>query len=77
MRSWLVPAAVVVLFDLPPLVVDDALAFTPLIDAMMLVFKVGATSREDALAAREMTSELQVLGCVANGDRSSSEGSYY
>lgn len=69
--------AVVVLFDLPPLVVDDALAFTPLIDAMMLVFKVGATSREDALAAREMTSELQVLGCVANGDRSSSEGSYY
>lgn len=69
--------AVIVIFDLPPLVVDDALAFTPLVDAMMLVFKVGTTNREDALAAREMTSELQVLGCVANGDRSSGDGSYY
>jgi len=70
-------SAVICLFDLPPLVVDDALAFTPLVDAMMLVFKVGVTNREDAAAAREMTSELPVLGCVINGDRGSGDGAYY
>ncbi len=69
--------AVIVIFDLPPLVVDDALAFTPLVDAMMLIFKVGATNREDAAAAREMTSELPVLGCVVNGDRATGDGAYY
>jgi len=70
-------SAVIVLFDLPPLVVDDALAFAPLVDAMMLVFKVGVTNREDAAAAREMTSELPVVGCVVNGDKGSGDGAYY
>ena len=70
-------SAVVVIFDLPPLIVDDALAFAPLVDAMMLVFKVGTTNREDAVAAREMTSEFPIIGCVVNGDRGSGESTYY
>lgn len=70
-------SAVIVIFDLPPLVVDDALAFTPLVDAMMLVFRVGETSREDAATAREITAELPVLGCVVNGNKGSVDGAYY
>lgn len=69
--------SVIVIYDLPPLVVDDALAFAPLVDSMMLVYRVGVTNREDAAMSKELTNDLPLLGCIINGDDSAGSDSYY
>lgn len=70
-------SAVIVIVDMPPLVVDDVLAFAPMVDSLMLVFRAGVTSRADAAAAREMTTDLNVIGCVMNGIQGGTTGTYY
>jgi protein-tyrosine kinase len=69
--------SVIVIVDMPPLIVDDVLAFAPLVDAMLLVFRTGVTSREDIATARELTADLPVLGCILNASMSTESGSYY
>jgi protein-tyrosine kinase len=55
-----------VLFDLPPLIYADALAFAPLVDGIILVVEAGKTPREDIIRTLEMLKEFQVLGFVLN-----------
>jgi protein-tyrosine kinase len=55
-----------VLFDLPPLVYADALAFAPLVDGIILVVEAGSTPREEITRALEMLKAFPVLGCVLN-----------
>jgi len=55
-----------VLFDLPPLVYADALAFAPLLDGIILVVEAGSTSREEIVRAQEMLKGFPILGCVLN-----------
>jgi protein-tyrosine kinase len=55
-----------VLFDLPPLIYADSLAFAPLVDGIILVVECGKTPREEIVHAMGMLKEFQVLGFVLN-----------
>jgi capsular exopolysaccharide synthesis family protein len=66
----------IVLFDLPPiLMVDDALAFAPFVDAFMLVVEEGETAKPALKQATELLKNTNLLGTVLNkGDH---RGKYY
>jgi exopolysaccharide/PEP-CTERM locus tyrosine autokinase len=56
-----------VVFDLPPiLAADDALAFAPYTDSLLLVAEAGGTSRDDLQKALEMLKSAPVIGTVLN-----------
>jgi protein-tyrosine kinase len=55
-----------VLFDLPPLLYADALAFAPLVDGIILVVAAGSTPREEITRSLEMLKAFPVVGCVLN-----------
>lgn len=56
-----------IIFDLPPiLAVDDALAFAPYTDAMLMVAENGATQREDLEKALEILKGTPLVGTVLN-----------
>jgi protein-tyrosine kinase len=55
-----------VLFDLPPLLYADPLAFAPLVDGIVLVVEAGSTPREEITRALKTLQEFPVLGCVLN-----------
>jgi protein-tyrosine kinase len=67
-----------VLFDLPPmLALDDALAFKPYTDAMLLVAEDGATKKDDLQKSIEMLKGTPLLGTVLNKSHSPAvRGSY-
>jgi Mrp family chromosome partitioning ATPase len=57
-------------FDLPPLLTtDDALAFVPQTDAVLLVIGDGKTHREDIARTMELLRSVPILGTVLNGSR--------
>lgn len=56
-----------VIYDMPPLLAaDDMLTFDQSIDAVLFVIAEGKTSRTDAIRARELMAELNVIGTVLN-----------
>jgi protein-tyrosine kinase len=55
-----------VLFDLPPLLYADPLAFAPLVDGIILVVAAGRTPREEITRAMGMLKEFPLLGFVLN-----------
>ncbi len=56
-----------VVFDLPPiLAADDALAFAPYTDSMLLVAESGGTSRDDLQKALDLLKGSPVIGTVLN-----------
>jgi len=56
-----------VIFDLPPiLAVDDAMAFAPYADAMLLVAENGGTLREDMEKTLTILKDTPVIGTVLN-----------
>jgi protein-tyrosine kinase len=55
-----------VLFDLPPLIYADSLAFAPLVDGIILVVESGKTPREEIVHAMDLLKEFPVLGFVLN-----------
>ena len=66
----------IVIFDLPPLLsADDCLAFSPWIDAVLLVVAEGKTRRTELLEAYDMLQGINVIGTVLN--QSSSRGERY
>jgi capsular exopolysaccharide synthesis family protein len=57
----------IVIFDLPPvLIVDDALAFAPYVDAFLLVVEEGETARPALAEARELLKNVNLMGTVLN-----------
>ncbi|MHB8716892.1 MAG: CpsD/CapB family tyrosine-protein kinase [Sulfuricaulis sp.] len=57
----------IILFDLPPLLsAADALAFSPYVDAALLVIEDGKTQTEDAKRAIELLQGTNVIGTVLN-----------
>jgi capsular exopolysaccharide synthesis family protein len=57
----------IVIFDLPPVLsAADALAFSPYVDAALLVVEEGKTGRQDLERAVELLSGTNVLGTVLN-----------
>jgi protein-tyrosine kinase len=55
-----------VLFDLPPLIYADPLAFAPLVDGIILVVEAGRTPREEIIHTLDLLKEFPVLGFVLN-----------
>lgn len=67
----------VVIYDLPPaLAVDDALAFSPLVDAFMLVVEEGRTQSDEIVAVYDILAGSNIVGTVLN-KASESQGHYY
>ena len=57
----------IILFDLPPLLVtDDALAFSPLADAALIVVEDGRNAQEEMRRAVSMLQATPVIGAVLN-----------
>ena len=62
----------------PVLAGDDVLAFSPYVDAIMLVIEAGKTSKEDINRVYELLGDRKILGTVLNkADQSSSAVGYY
>jgi capsular exopolysaccharide synthesis family protein len=60
----------IVVFDLPPVLsAADSLAFSPYVDAAVLVVEEGATDRDDVQRAAEMLSSTRLIGTVLNKSR--------
>ncbi|MCG8041888.1 MAG: CpsD/CapB family tyrosine-protein kinase [Candidatus Thiodiazotropha endolucinida] len=69
----------IVIFDMPPLLsCDDMIAFSPYIDAIMLVVEEGGTRKDELKRAYELIENSRVIGTVLNKskDKSSSYGYY-
>jgi protein-tyrosine kinase len=57
----------IVIYDAPPmLVTDDALAFLPLVDAVLLVAAQGETKRDELVKTISLLEESHLLGVVLN-----------
>jgi Mrp family chromosome partitioning ATPase len=68
----------IVVFDMPPLLVaDDMLAFSPLVDALLLVVAQGTTKQADLLTAKELLHDMNVVGVALNRSSESVSNAYY
>ena len=57
----------IVIYDMPPLLAaDDMLAFSPNVDAVLLVVARGNTARTDLMKAYELLEDVHVIGTVLN-----------
>lgn len=56
----------IVIFDMPPLTSDDALAFAPRVDGVLLVVAEGRTQRDAVLKSKELLAEMNLIGVVLN-----------
>jgi capsular exopolysaccharide synthesis family protein len=64
-------------FDMPPLLeADDALAFSPFVDALLLVVAQGETDRARLAQTKEMLEDGKLLGVVLNKSDEASSGYY-
>ena len=67
----------IVVFDLPPvLAVDDALAFSPYVESMLLVVEDGVTQAQELQDALEILQDANVIGTVLNKSHAATN-SYY
>ena len=69
----------IAIFDMPPvLACDDVLAFSPLVEAILLVVGEGIAERSEVSRAMEMIADHNLLGVVLNRSREKgSVSSYY
>jgi len=57
----------VIIFDLPPVLTSaDALAFSPYVDAALLVIEEGVTEKQDLERAVDLLSSTNIVGTVLN-----------
>ncbi len=67
----------IVIFDLPPLLAtDDALAFSPYVDSILLVAEEGKTSKEDLKQIKNILKDSNIIGTVLNKVETSSRDPY-
>jgi capsular exopolysaccharide synthesis family protein len=67
-----------IIFDLPPiLAADDLLAFSPYIDAVLLVAAEGKTRRADLSVAKDLLQNINMAGVVLNRSSERTSGHYY
>lgn len=59
-----------VLFNLPPfLTTDDVLAFSPYVDAVLLVVEEGKTTSDELVQAKSLLQTVNIIGTVLNKGR--------
>jgi exopolysaccharide/PEP-CTERM locus tyrosine autokinase len=57
----------IIIFDLPPILTSaDALAFSPYVDAALLVVEEGSTQKQDVERAVELLESTNIVGTVLN-----------
>jgi protein-tyrosine kinase len=67
----------IVIFDLPPVLgADDALAFAPHVDCVLMVVGASHTRRHDLQRALEVLQNVPVLGTVLNGSTTENSSGY-
>jgi capsular exopolysaccharide synthesis family protein len=72
------PPRRIVVFDMPPLLAsDDVLAFAPRVDSFLLVVSQGQTARRTLSNAKEMLSEMSVMGVILNRSTERNDSPYY
>ncbi len=72
------PPRRVVVFDMPPLLAsDDVLAFSPRVDSFLLVVSQGQTARRTLSNAKEVLSEMNLMGVVLNRSTERNDSPYY
>ena len=68
----------IIILDMPPLMVsDDVLAFAPRVDSFLLVVSQGLTARRTLANAKEVLSEMNLLGVVLNRSTERNDSPYY
>ncbi len=68
----------IILFDLPPVLsCDDVLAFSPYIDATLLIVEESKTTKQELRRAVDLLKETELLGWVLNKSRDEREGYGY
>jgi protein-tyrosine kinase len=68
----------IVLVDMPPvLACDDVLAFSPYLDAVLLVATDGETDRDDLTRAAALLEKMNILGITLNKSSARNHGYYY
>ena len=68
----------ITMVDRPPVLAgDDVLAFSPLIDAILLVVAQGQCRRESLVEAQELLKDFEILGAILNRSREKTAGSGY
>ena len=68
----------IIVFDMPPLMVtDDVLAFAPRVDSFLLVVSQGQTARRTLANAKEVLSEVNLMGVVLNRSTERNDSPYY
>ncbi len=68
----------IIIFDLPPvLLTDDALAFSPYVDAMLLVVEDGKTKKSELSRAVSLLKSSNMLGVVVNKATGENQELYY
>ncbi len=67
-----------VVFDMPPILAsDDVIAFSPYIDAVLLVVEAGKTQIEELGRATELLKKVNLIGSVLNKSTEAVPGAYY
>jgi capsular exopolysaccharide synthesis family protein len=57
----------IVIFDMPPLLLcDDMIAFSPYVDAIMLVIEEGVTKKDELKKSYQLLEDRNILGTVLN-----------
>jgi protein-tyrosine kinase len=68
----------ILIFDMPPvLAADDVLAFAPQTDGLLMVVAEGTTDRNALRRAKEVLSEMNLLGVVLNRSAERNDAAYY
>ncbi len=68
----------IAIFDMPPvLACDDVLAFSPYVDAILMIASEGITDRTSLSRTMEMIGDRNLLGVVLNRSREKQAESYY
>ena len=68
----------IVIYDMPPLLAsDDVLAFAPQFDSLLLVVSEGKSGRAMLRGAREVLTEMNLLGVALNRSKERNESAYY
>lgn len=63
---------------MPPLTSDDALAFAPRVDGVLLVVAEGRTQRDAVVKSKELLGEMNLIGVVLNASSERDDApSYY
>jgi protein-tyrosine kinase len=67
----------IIIFDLPPLLsTDDALAFSPYVDSVLLVIEEGKTKHQDIEYSMDLLKGIKLLGTVLNKSSESPAAPY-